>query len=126
MNMKKLLIITSIVELLLGIFLILLPVNVIVLLFGVDPGRDLIMVSRLTGIAYLCFGISCFPSKATEGNLYGSNAYRSMFLYNFLAAVYLGYAKFALGYDGIILLPAVILHSIITLYFLYLSIKKNN
>ena len=126
--MRKLLTFTSILEALLGVFLIIFPSLVLKILFDMEMTAAISAVSRLTGIVYLCFGIACFPSKEFSGELIRITEVRAMFLYNILAAVYLGYLKFDSVFDGVLLLPAVILHTLITFCFVYIIFirKKNN
>lgn len=118
--MKKLLKFTSVLETLLGVFLIIDPSLVLKILFNMESTASIIALSRLTGIIYFCFGIACFPKNEISGNYNKSPVVRAMFLYNILAAIYLGYLKFVSGYDGVLLLPAVILHTLITFYFVYI------
>jgi len=118
--LKKLLKFTSVLETLLGAFLIIDPSLVLKLLFNMDSTASIIALSRLTGIVYFCFGIVCFPPNEISGNYNKSPVVRAMFLYNILAAIYLGYLKFVSGYDGRLLFPAVILHVLITICFVYM------
>lgn len=122
--MKNLLILTSLIELSLGIALVILPGEVIKLLFGNSETGSIIVLARFTGIVFVCFSIACFPSKNSSDLNISSPVFRAMFLYNFLAAVYLGYMRFSENFDGVILLPAAILHSIITIYFIYIFQKN--
>lgn len=123
--MKKLLVLTSVLETLLGIFLIIDPTPVIRLLLGTESTSIVQTISRLTGIVYICFGAACYPVELTQGKFIKVPSVRAMLLYNLLAAVYLGYLKFAEKLTGELLLPAVILHFLITICFLYL-IKKQS
>ena len=117
--MRKLLIFTSILEALLGVCLIIFPSLVLKILFDMEMTAAISAVSRLTGIVYVCFGIACFPAKEIPGEFIDSPVVRAMFLYNVLAALYLGYLKFDSVFNGVLLLPAVILHTLITFYFVY-------
>lgn len=122
--MKNLLIFTSLIELSLGIALVILPAEVLKLLFGTDETGTIIVLSRFTGIVFICFGLACFPSKNSTDDNITSSIFKAMFLYNFLAAVYLGYMKFAENFDGALLLPAVIFHFLITLIFVFMSRRR--
>jgi hypothetical protein len=123
--MKKLLIFTSVLETILGIFLIIDPSLVFKLLLGIESTSIIEKISRLTGIVYLCFGAASYPVILAQGEFIKEPSVRAMFLYNLLAAVYLGYLKFAEKFTGEFLLPAVVLHFLITIYFLYLIIKQS-
>lgn len=122
--MKNLLILTSLIELSLGIALLILPGEVLKLLLGHSETGSIIVLARFTGIAFTCFSIACFPSKNSFDLNVKSPVFRAMFLYNLLAAVYLGYLRFAENLNGVLLLPAAMLHSLITIYFVY--IFQNN
>ncbi len=122
--MKKLLIFTSVLEALLGLFLIIDPALVLKVLLNMDSTADIIALSRLTGIVYACFGAACYPAGDIPGIIAGKSVVRAMFIYNILAAIYLGYLKFVSGYDGVLLFPAVILHFLITIIFVYLIFIK--
>ncbi len=122
--MKKLLVFTSLIELALGITLFFIPSTVLILLFGSEESHITIMLGRFTGIVFICFGLACFPLKQFAGDLRQTPAFRAMFIYNAMAAIYLGYLKFIDNFNGVILLPAVILHALITFYFVYVSMKK--
>lgn len=125
--MKKLLIITSILEALLGVSLIIFPSLVLKKLFDMEMTAAVSAFSRLTGIVYICFGIACFPAKEISGDIMKSPEVRAMFLYNILAAVYLSYLMFDPVFAGVFLLPAVILHILISFWFVYIIfIRKNN
>ncbi len=121
--MKKLLLFTSLIELSLGIALIFSPSAVLQLLFGTEDTGSIIVLARFTGIVFLCFSIACFPTgKSNDANVF-STTFKAMFLYNFLAAVYLANMRFIENFDGVLLLPAVIFHSLITVYFMYVFLK---
>lgn len=124
--MKKLLLTTSLIELSLGIFLILMPATVLSLLFGWEESGHIILLARLAGIVYVCFGIACYPSNNPADENKISMTFIAMFLYNFLAAIFLGYIRFGENFEGVLLLPAVIFHSLITIYFVFVfkNIKK--
>ena len=122
--MKKLMIITSVIEAILGILLIFDPELVLKKLLGIEASSAIETIGRLTGIVYLCFGIACFPISDKAGKYIKDPAVRAMALYNLFAALYLGYLKFAAGYDCELLFPAVILHAAISVIFLYLLLDQ--
>lgn len=122
--MRKLLIFTSLIEAGLGICLIILPSEVINLVLGTETTKSMAAFCRLSGATFVCLGIACFPSKGETGFPNSAPSVRAMFAYNLFAGIYLGYLKFASGYDGILLLPACILHIAITIYFIFLMFVK--
>lgn len=122
--MKKLLFFTSILELTLGIVLIIIPAVVLNLLFGTGDSESLLVLGRFTGIVFICFGLACFPTKDFKIYNNQSPTVRAMFTYNLLATIYFLYIKTVVGLNGILLVPAIILHCIITIYFIFLMYKN--
>lgn len=122
--MKKLMSFTSILEAILGVLLIFDPDVVLKMLLGIEASSGIETIGRLAGIVYLCFGAACFPQSEESGKYLKDPAVRAMIMYNFLAAVYLGYLKFAAGYVSELLFPAVILHTVIFICFIYLLLNE--
>lgn len=52
-------------------------------------------------------------------------AVKAMFIYNLSVAVYFFYISSVNIYNGELLLPAAVLHSLITAYFIFLFFRKN-
>lgn len=123
--MRKLLIFTSLLETALGFFLLILPSEVIYLVLGTETTKSMEAFCRLSGATFVCLGIACFPSKGETEFPNSAPSVRAMFAYNLFAGIYLGYLKFAAGYDGILLLPACLLHIAITIYFVFLMFMKS-
>ncbi|MCP1843934.1 hypothetical protein ACVIHI_003147 [Bradyrhizobium sp. USDA 4524] len=103
--LNKALIFAAITETVTGLALVIVPSLVGHLLFGEDLSGIAIPIGRLTGIALIALGIACWPGPPLIG----------MFAYNALAALYLAYLGFAGGLAGIILWPAVALHSVLSI-----------
>lgn len=123
--MRKLLRFTSLVEITLGIGLLTLPSLVINLILGTDTDKSMDAICRLSGAAFISFGIASFPSKSETEIPNSAPSVRAMFVYNLFAGIYLGYLKFGEGFDGTLLLPASVLHIIITIYFVYMMFVKS-
>jgi hypothetical protein len=102
--MKKLLIVTAVVEALTGLILLAYPPIAIRLLLGPEITRMSVLISRLTGIALIALAVACWPDR----NL--SRAFFGMLTYNALATLFLVYAGL-IGASGILLWPAVALHA---------------
>ena len=120
MNIVKLLKVTSVLEILVGLALIFIPSAVIQILIGAAVTDVIETIGRLTGIVFLSFGISCWQGKGSESEKINMSVVTGMFAYNLIVSVFFFYLKFAGGYNGLLLLPAAILHLIITLCFIYL------
>ncbi len=127
--MKKLLIITSLLESSLGILLILMPAVILKLIFEIEADETIITLTYLTGIVFFCLGLACYPfneinEKKEISRMTG--AVRGMFAYNFLATLFFGYLKIKGTYDGVLLLPTFILHGLISVYFIILIFRLRN
>jgi hypothetical protein len=103
--MKKLLGIAAVAEAATGVALLIIPSLVCRLLFGTGLAGVSISMARVTGIALLSLGISCWPSWTA---LYG------MLTYSALATLYLAYLGVAGEFSGMLLWPAVLLHAMLT------------
>ena len=88
-----------------GLALLVIPSLVGRLLLGEDRAGVAIVVARALGIALIAFGIACSPGPPRVG----------MLIYSGAVALYLAYAGLALGFAGILLWPAVVLHAILTI-----------
>jgi hypothetical protein len=102
--MKKLLVLTAVVEGLTGVILLAYPPIVIRLLFGLEITGTSVLISRLTGIALIALSVACWP----DPNLL--RAFFGMLAYNLLATWFFFYAGI-IGASGILLWPAVAIHA---------------
>ena len=114
--MKKLLAFAAAAEAATGLALLLLPALVGQLLFGVELTGVSIPVARVAGIGLFSLGVACWPG--TEPMRF---AFYAMLIYNSLVAIYLAYVGFAGGLSGILLWPAVVLHTILTALLIRVS-----
>ncbi|HRE32473.1 MAG TPA: hypothetical protein PLD88_10910, partial [Candidatus Berkiella sp.] len=67
--MKKILLITGIIEMLTGAILLIAPQLLGSLLFGVTTSGVVILIARIAGIALLSFGITCLSERTFLGML---------------------------------------------------------
>ena len=88
----------------LGLVLLVYPPIVVRLLFGADIAGAGIVMSRIAGIALTALGVGCWPGPALVG----------MLTYSAVVTLYLAYVGFAGGLTGILLWPAVAIHTILT------------
>ena len=101
--MKKLLIVTAIVEALTGLtcsHILQSPSGYC----SAEITRMSVLISRLTGIALIALAVACWPDLNLFRALFG------MLTYNVLATLFLVYAGL-IGASGILLWPAVALHA---------------
>jgi hypothetical protein len=102
--MKKVLTAAAVAELATGLALLVVPSLVGRLLLGVELAGVAVVIGRVTGIALIALGIACLPGLALAG----------MLTYSAAVTLYLAYVGLAGGFTGILLWPAVVLHTILT------------
>ena len=109
--MKRFLTLTAIIEAATGLALIAVPAIVVRLLLGVEISGASIPLGRVAGAALLALGVACWlarddrQSRATRGLVV------AMLIYNLVATAVLAFAGIGLGFVGIALWPAVVLHA---------------
>ena len=103
--MKKILIMTGVLEAGTGLALIVAPALVGRLLLGAELAGVAVVIARVAGIALLALGVGCWPGPALLG----------MLAYNALGTVY--FAGLALGgeWAGPLLWPVVGLHFVLSI-----------
>jgi hypothetical protein len=94
-----------------GVALIADPGLVVDLLLGAGLSGGGIAVGRVAGLALLSLGLACWPG----GDGATAQATKVLFTYNLLVAFYLGYLAVGGGFAGLLLWPAVALHTLLTL-----------
>lgn len=118
--MQIILAFAAIVEFLTGVLLLIYPEIVIRLLFDASIVGNGIIVSRIAGASLIALGIACWPYAIVKKTFQGITA---MLIYNLFATIYLGYLGLFEEMIGILLWPAVVFHSAITI-FLVLGLFK--
>ncbi len=81
------------------------------LLLGVGLSNTGIAVGRLAGLGLLSLGLACRPG----GDDASTQALVALFIYNLLAALYLGYLRVGAGFVSYLLWPACVLHALLAL-----------
>jgi hypothetical protein len=110
--MKTLLIITAMLEAVIGLALLLAPALPVSLLLGVvleTPGEQ--VVARVAGAALLALGLACWLARGEVRSRAGRGVVRAILLYNASAVAVLTHAGLGLGLFGVGLWPAVGLHA---------------
>ncbi len=102
--MKWLTIFAAVAEAATGLGLLIVPSLVGQLLLGEQLTGVAIQVAGVAGIAPIALGIACWPGPPLVG----------MLTYSASVTLYLAYLGLAGGSTGVLLLPAVILHVILT------------
>ncbi|MBS0270094.1 MAG: hypothetical protein JSS54_14115 [Proteobacteria bacterium] len=100
---NKALIFAAVAEVATGWALLIVPSLVGRALLGEELTGVTIPIARVTGIALIALGVACWPGPPLTG----------MLAYTSVVALYLTYLGFAGGWSGVLLWPAVILHTIL-------------
>jgi hypothetical protein len=104
-TMSKVLGFAAVAEAATGLALVVVPSLVGQLLLGQQLAGVATAVARLTGIALIALGISCWPVNPLVG----------MFAYSSAATLYLAYIGFVGEFSGVLLWPAVALHALLSI-----------
>lgn len=70
-----------------------------------------VAIARVAGLGLLSLGLACWPGEA---DITPQTA-RALFVYNLLAALYLGYLRVGGGFVSYLLWPAAIFHAVLTI-----------
>jgi hypothetical protein len=103
--MKKVLVFAAVAEAVTGLALLAVPSLVGQLLLGQRLAGVAIPVARVTGIALIALGISCWPAEPLIG----------MLAYSSAATLYLAYIGFTGEWLGVLLWPAVAIHALLSI-----------
>jgi hypothetical protein len=102
--MKGALIFAAVGEAATGLALLIVPSLVGRLLLGEELTGIAIPVARVAGIALIALGVACWPGPPRVG----------MLTYSAAVTLYLAYLGVAGGLSGILLWPAVVLHTVLS------------
>jgi hypothetical protein len=112
MHRAYLLLVTSILEGGTGVVLLFLPSIPLMLLLGVREGApEALFVGRVAGAALLALGVASWLARNDERSPAQLGLLIGVLIYDAAAAALLGYAGIVLGMDGIVLWPAVVIHT---------------
>lgn len=114
----------AIVEVATGVMLIIDPAIIISLLFGADAFGSAPLIGRMCGIGLFALGIACWPDKQRTRTI--TPAFKAMLTYNVLIALYLIYLGTATRIQGLLLWPAVALHTIVGLVLIWIGLQGNH
>ena len=102
--MSRVLVLAAVGEVATGVALLLVPSLVGQLLLGTDLTGMAATVARVAGIALIGLGVACWPGPPRLG----------MLVYSAAVTVILAYVGVSGASSGVLLLPAVVLHAILT------------
>ncbi len=115
--MKRLLIVTALVEVGAGFALAVFPSMVVSLLVGSPlDTRPALVLGRLAGFALLTLGLVCWLARNDQQSRVTIGPVPAMLFYNVAAATFLAYARLGLELSGIALWTAVALHATLALW----------
>ncbi len=116
-TLRRLLAFCAAVEIGTGIALMIVPEMVAALLVRAQITELATLLGRCMGIALLALGLACWPQRQVAPP--GSAAFRAMFTYSALIALFLGYVGAVAHLGGPLLWPAVGLHGAVALLLLW-------
>lgn len=103
---------TAVIEAGTGLALLLVPSAVIRLLFGVaDPSATALTAGRVVGLLLLALGAAAWLSDGSSGRSARPALLYGMLAYNVGIGVALATVALVTGLSGVLLWPAVVLHS---------------
>ena len=114
--MKKLFLLTALIEVPTGLALLVVPAFVVKLLLGAEISGAAIALGRVAGVALLALGIACWLARGDTQGRAARGLVVAMFLYNLGAVAILGNAGIQSQTVGIVLWPAVILHAALAVW----------
>jgi hypothetical protein len=123
MKTKTLVMLSAAIEAATGIVLIAVPDLAARVLLGTELSNSGIAVARLAGCGLFALGLACWPGSENAT----PQATRSLFVYNLVAGLYLGYLRVGGGFTGALLWPACVFHVLMALLFArpaYASVKQ--
>ena len=108
---------TAVLEAGAGLALLCFPATAVSLLLGAPPKTPAALtVARLAGVALLTLGVACWLARGDTQSRAARGLVSAMVLYNLGAAIILGAAGIGSQPVGIVLWPAVVLHSAMTIW----------
>lgn len=96
-----------------GLVLVSFPSVFVRLLLGVELSEPGQIVGRLTGFALIALVMACWPRAGTEGT--AASTLPALLVFSALVALYLIYLGIGGQFVGLMLWPAVVLHSVVAI-----------
>ncbi len=115
--MKTLQIASALIELGAGLALLSYPSVAVVLLVGArleEPAA--LTVARVCGSALVALGVACWLARADAQSRAANGLVAAMLLYDIAVAALLAYAALGNGLYGVALWPAVVLHTLMSVW----------
>jgi hypothetical protein len=113
------LIATALVEVGAGLVSLFLPSAALPLLLGGDQAApEAVFIARVAGAALLSLGVACWLARNDERSRAATGLIATMLVYNAAVAALFAVARIGYGFDGILLWPAVGLHTAMAVWCL--------
>jgi hypothetical protein len=123
--MKKLLIVSAVIEVGAGLALLCCPSTIVALLLGSPlDAPAAVTLGRLAGSALFALSVACWFATHDAQSCAAKGVIAAMTLYNLGAVVVLGSAGIQSRPAGVALWPAVILHALMTAWCVTVLLKK--
>ena len=117
MRLKELFIVTAVVEIATGLALLALPAVVLASLLGIQAAvEETLVVSRIAGAALLAIGVTSALTRDDANTPAQRGVLVGILTYDVLVALLLAYAGLAVQMAGAALWPAVVLHTVLTIW----------
>jgi hypothetical protein len=117
MHRTWLLIVTALIEVGTGLFLLFLPAILLALLLGVSLATpEAIFIARVAGAALLALGAACLMARSDQPGPAQTGLLTGVLIYDASAAALLAYAGLGQSMAGIALWPAVVLHTALAVW----------
>jgi hypothetical protein len=117
MRLKELFLVTAIVEIATGLALLGLPAVVLASLLGIQvAAEETLVVSRIAGAALLAIGVTSALTRDDTRSPTQRGVLIGILLYDVLVALLLVYSALAVQLAGPVLWPAVVLHTVLTIW----------
>jgi hypothetical protein len=117
MHRKNLLIVTAFCEVGIGVLLLVWPPWAVQLLLGIDQiTPEVMVIGRIAGAALLAFGVICWIGRSDNLGSAGIGLNIGVLIYDVNAAAILTYSGLFLHLVGLVLWPAVVLHTALAIW----------
>jgi hypothetical protein len=124
--MKTLLSVKSFVEVIAGLALLLVPSTAVFLVFGVPLERSGgLILARFVGAILLALGIACWRARSHSESRGAIRLVVALLVYDVSVVVLLLVVRLAAHMSGILLWPAVFLHSGLGIWS-FVTLRKNS
>jgi Kef-type K+ transport system membrane component KefB len=115
--MKTLQTVTAVIELGAGLALLCFPSTMVALLLGLPLDTPAALtVARVGGAGLLSLGVACWLARDDSQSRAARGLVAAMLLYDVAAVAILAFAGIRFGLHGVALWPAVVLHTVMTVW----------